>query len=106
DVGHEVEALGADERIQASGAELANLRFEVLDAPRREGAGQDAAVQVVVGRVLEDDGTGRDLERSLDDLLDELEHGALAGDVRRPVDRAALDVLEATQGEEVVAVVV
>jgi hypothetical protein len=38
--------------------------------------------------------------------VDELEHRALAGDVGGPVDRATLDVLEAAQGEEVVAVVV
>jgi hypothetical protein len=63
-------------------------------------------VQVVDRRVLEDDRAARQFDVVLDDLLDQLEDRALAGDVRLPIDRAALDVLEAAQGEEVVAVVV
>ena len=54
------------------------------------------------GRVLEDDGAGRQLHAA----LDQLEHGALARDVGLPVQRAAVDVLEAADGVEVVALVV
>jgi hypothetical protein len=58
------------------------------------------------GRILEDDRAGWHLEGAFDDLLDELDQRALARDVRLPVDRATLDVLEPAQGEEVVLLVV
>jgi len=63
-------------------------------------------VHVVDRWILEDDRAARQLDTGLDDLVDELEDGALAGDVGLPVDRAALDVFEAAQGEEVVLLVV
>src|SRR5262245_8950174 len=101
-IADEVEAAGADQRIEAARAEGADLGFECGDLPRREHARQQAPVDVVLGRVLEDDRAGRYLEVA----LDQLEHRAAPGDVRLPVDRRALDVVEAAQREEVVALVV
>ena len=91
-----------DERIEAVGAELADLRLEFGDAPRREGAGQQPAVDGVRRRVLEDDDAGRDVDVRLDDLED----GALARDVRLRVEQSLLDVLVPADREEVVGVVV
>ena len=60
------------------------------------------AVEVVVRRVLEDDRPGRDLHAA----LDELEDRSLGRAVGAPVDQGPLDVVEAAQREEVVALVV
>ena len=85
-----------------SRAERAHLRFQLGDAARREHARQQRTVHVVRRRVLEQDAAGRDL----DALLDQLEHRAATGAVGAPVDRAALDVVEAAHREEVVLLVV
>ena len=106
DVADEVEAAGFHQRIEAAGAELAHLGLELLHAAGCEGARQQAAMEVVVRRVLEDDRAGRHLEGALGNLLDELHDGALAGDVRRPIHGTRLHVRKAAQGVEVVAVVV
>ncbi len=63
---------------------------------------QQAPVEVVVRRVLEDDRPRRDLHPA----LDQLEDRALGRAVRAPVDQRALDVVEAAEGVEVVALVV
>ena len=52
----------ADERVERAGAELADLRLDLGDPPRREDAAQERAVQVVRGRILEEDVAGRHLE--------------------------------------------
>ena len=83
-------------------AELADLRLERGDAPRREHARQQAAVHRVRGRVLED----QRARRHLDVRLDELEDAARARDVVLGVDEAALAVLVAADREEVVLLVV
>ena len=64
------------------GAELADLRLERGDLPRREHPRQQAAVDGVGRRVLEDD----DARRHLDAGLDQLEDPAAAGDERVAVD--------------------
>ena len=51
---------GADERVEAAGAELADLRLDGVHLLRREHPRQQAAVHVVDGRVLEEDHAGRD----------------------------------------------
>ncbi len=51
-----------------AGAELADLRLDGGHLPGREDPREQAAVQVVVGRVLEDDRPGRDLDVGLDQL--------------------------------------
>ena len=62
EVGDEVEAAGAHERVEAAGAELADLRLERVHLPRGEHPRQQAAVEVVGRRVLEEDHARRDLD--------------------------------------------
>ena len=93
---------GPDERIEAVGAELADLGLELGHAPRREGTRQQAAVDGVGRRVLEDDHARGDVDVRLDDLED----GALARDVRLRVEESLLHVLEPADRQEVVGVVV
>jgi hypothetical protein len=50
---HEVEASGADERIEARTAVLANLALELTHTPRREDARHQAAVHRVDRRIFE-----------------------------------------------------
>ena len=80
----------ADQRIEAPGAELADLRLQRVHLLRREHPRQQAAVDRVDRRVLEDD----DARRHLDVGLDQLEDRAPSRDVGLPVDEAALDVVE------------
>ena len=47
EVADEVEAAGADERIEAARAELADLRLDRVHLARREDAREQAAVKVV-----------------------------------------------------------
>ena len=59
-------------------------------------------MQVVTGRVFEDDRSGRDLHVR----LDELEQRSFGRAVRLPVEDRRPHVVETAQGEEVVALVV
>ena len=59
-------------------------------------------MEVVVGRILEDDRPTRDVHAA----LDQLEEGALGRAVRPPVDKRLFDVVEPAQRVEVVALVV
>ncbi len=74
-------------------AEFPDLGLEVIEIAGCEHAGEQAAMDVVGGGVLEDDRSRRNLHST----LDELEHRPLAGDVGLPVLGATLDVLEAAQ---------
>ena len=102
EVADEVEAPAPDVRIEAVRAELADLRLQGRHLLRGEHPRQQAAVDRVRRRVLEDD----DARRHLDVRLDDLEDRAAPGDERVPVDGAALDVLVAAQRVEVVRLVV
>ena len=84
------------------GAELADLRLERGHPPRREHAGQQAPVDGVDRRVLEDEHA----RRHLDVGLDQLEDPASARDVGLAVDEAPLDVFVAADRVEVVLLVV
>ena len=97
----EVEAAGADERIQALRAEPPHLRLEGVDLAGREQARQQGAVDPMTGRVLEDDHARRHLHVR----LDQLEDRSAAGDEGLPVDQAPLDVVEPAQRDESVALV-
>ena len=90
--------LGADERVERVGAELADLRLEGGDLARREHPRQQAAVDRVGRRVLEDHGARRDLHAG----LDQLEHPAATGDEGVAVLQPPLDVVVPARGEEVV----
>ena len=58
----EVEPAGADEGIESPSAELADLRLEGAHLVGREDPGQQAAVDRVQRRVLEDDDPRRHLD--------------------------------------------
>ena len=62
EVGHEVEAAGTDERVEAVDAELADLRLERVHLLRREDPRQQPAVHGVDRRVLEDEDAGWHLD--------------------------------------------
>ena len=100
-VGDEVEAARADERVEHLGAEGPHLGLERLHLLRREDPGEQAAMEVVVRRVLEEDGPRRDLDVGLDDL----EHRAAPRDVGLPVEHGGVDVVPAAQREELVLLV-
>ena len=101
EVGDEVEAALADERIERAGRVVPHLGLNGRHAPRGEDAAHDAAVEVVVGRVLEDEHARRHLHLRLDDL----EHRALGRAVGLPLDRGALHVVVAADGVELVLLV-
>ena len=69
--------VGSDERVEAAGAELADLGLERRHPPRREHPRQQAPVDGVHRRVLEDERA----RGHLDVRLDDLEDAALARDV-------------------------
>ena len=98
---HEVELPRPDERVEHLRAVGAHLGLERLHLLRREDARQEAAVDVVRGRVLEEDRPGRDLDARLDDL----EHRTAARDVGLPVEHGLVDVVPAAQREELVLLV-
>ena len=102
ELGDDVEAVGADERVEAADAELAHLVLERGHAPRGEHPRHEPAVHRVDRRVLEQDHAGRELDAGLDDVED------VAAGVRErlPVDERLLDVGVARQRPEVVALVV
>jgi SAM-dependent methyltransferase len=82
-------------------AELADAPLERRHAPRREDTAHQAAMQVVDGRVLEDEhAAGRG-----DAGADYFEHRSLAGNEGLPVARACLHVVESPDRKEVEAVV-
>ena len=98
----EVEPVGADERVEAGGAELADLLLERVHPPRREDPRHQAAVHGVHGRVLEQHHARRQLHARLDDLEDV----APGVGERLPVDERLLHVGVAGQRPDVVALVV
>ena len=102
EVGDEVEPVGADQRVEALGGEVADLLFERGHPLRRERPREQLAVERVRRRVLED----QRARRLLDVRLDELEHVALAVDEGVLVLQRLFDVVVAAQRVEVVALVV
>ena len=66
EVGGEVEAAGADQRIEQLGAHRPDLRLQAGDLAGREHARQQAAMDRVGGRVLEDQRAGRELDVGLE----------------------------------------
>ena len=80
--------LGADERVEARGAELAHLVLQRGHPARREHPRHQPAVHRVDRRVLEQDHARRQLDVGLDDVEDV---AAGAGE-RLPVDERLLDV--------------
>ena len=102
EVTHEVEAARTDERIERAGAELADLGLDGVHLLGREHARQQAAMDVVDRRVLEEDQPGRQLDVGANDLEDR----PAARPVGLPVDQGAVDVGEAAQRVEVVLLVV
>ena len=74
----------ADERVEAPCAEFADLRLQLRHPPRREDPREQAAVDGVGRRVLEDE----DPRRHLDVRPDELEDAALARDEGLRVEQA------------------
>ena len=101
-VGDEVEAVRPDQRVEGPAAEPPDLGLDREHLLRREHPGEDAAVGVVEGWVLEERVAGR----QIDPELDELEQRSLRRAVRPPVVEAGLDVGVAAQREEVVRLVV
>ena len=101
EVSDEVEPALADERVERAGGVGAHLGLDGGQPPRREHAAEQAAVQVVVRRVLEDEHARRHLDLRLDDL----EHRALGGAVGLPLVEALLDVLVAAERVELVLLV-
>ena len=83
EVGDEVESARSDQRVEAAGAELPDLRLDGVHLARGEHPGQQAAVHVVVGGSSKMIEPGRDLEAA----LDQLEHRAPGRAVGLPVDR-------------------
>ena len=98
----EVEPPLVHQRIESPGAERPRLRLDLGHPPRREHPAQEAPVQVVRRRVLEQDDPRRDLHPA----LDQLEDRSLPRDVGAPVGAAALHVVEPAQRVEVVLLVV
>ena len=102
EVGDEVELVGADEWVEAAGAELSDLGFERRHPVRREHPRHQSPVDGVHGRILEDEHTGRHLDVG----PDQLEDAAPARDVGLRVEKATLDIVEPADGVEVVGLVV
>jgi len=102
EVAHEVEPGLADELVERVGTELADLRFECEHLLGGEHPGEQAAVHVVGGRILED----HHALGQLGAALDHLEQRAFAGDEPAEVLEAGLDIVEAAEGKEVIAFVV
>ena len=70
ELGDDVEAVGADQRVEAADAVLADLVFERRHPPRGEHPRHEAAVHRVHRRVLEEDHARRQLDAGLDDVED------------------------------------
>ena len=102
ELGDDVEAAGADERIEDADAVLAHLVLELGHRARREHARHEAAVHTVLRRVFEHDHAARELDAGADDVED------VAAGAREPlpVDHALLDVGVARQRPKVEALVV
>ncbi len=91
----------ADERVERARRVGPDLGLDGGQPARREDPAEQSAVQVVVGRVLEDEHARRHLDLGLDDL----EHRPLGRAVGLPVDEGLLDVVVAAQRVEVVLLV-
>jgi hypothetical protein len=102
ELGDDVEPVGADERVEAAGAERPHLVLEGGHAARGEHARHQPAVRRVHRWVLEHDHPRRQLHAGLDDLED------VAAAVREalPVDERLLHVGVPRQRPEVVPLVV
>ena len=98
----EVEPAHGHERVERTGAEAPRLRLDLGHPLRREHPAQETSVQIVGGRVLEQDDPRRDLHPA----LDELEDRPPTRDVGGPVRTAASDIVEPAQRVEVVLLVV
>ena len=102
EVGDEVESAAPDQVVEAASAELTHLGFERRDFPWRENACHQPAVEIVPRRIVGDDRAGRDLHPGLDQSRARSPWRSCIP----PVLRAALDVVETAQREEVVLLVV
>ncbi len=98
---HVVERALADLLVEQAGAQGADVLFEQLHPPRREGLGDQAPVAGVLRRVHEDHHL--DVGRV---GRDHLEHGAVRGAERLRVAAEGVDVGEAAHGVEVELLVV
>jgi hypothetical protein len=101
-LGDDVEARRADERVEAADAVGADLVLQLGHAPGREHPGHEAAVAGVDRRVLEQQHARGQLDARADDVED-VAAGVGEG---LPVPQAPLDVGEARQRPEVVRLVV
>ena len=88
EVRDEVEAPGTDQRVEAPGGEVADLRLQRSHALRGEDPRQQRPMAGVHRGVLEDERPGRLLRVG----LDELEDVAAPRDERVPVDERPLEV--------------
>ena len=70
EIGDKVEAPRTHQRVESPRAEIADLRFQRVHLHGREDPRENAAVDGVLGRILED----HDSRRHFDVRLDELEH--------------------------------
>ena len=102
ELGDDVEAVRADQRVEAADAVVAHLVLERGHAPRGEDPGHEAPVHRVRRRVLEQDDARRELHAGLDDVEDVA--AGVGEDL--PVDERLLDVGVPRQRPEVVALVV
>ena len=98
----EIETTRTDERIQFPGTEFAYQRLHGKHPPGSEDPGEQATVQIVQRRILEQ----QNARRHLDVVEQDVGGGAAAGPVRLPVRQFARDVLVPTQRIEVVLFVV
>ena len=102
EVDREVEAPGADQRIEQVRTHRSDCRLQPRDLAGREHPRQQAAMDRVRGRILEDQRARRELHAR----LEQVERHPSTRDERLPVDVRALDVVEAAQRVEVVLLVV
>ena len=102
EVGRKVEVAGADQRIEQLRAHRSDRRLQPGDLAGREHPRQQAAMDRVRGRILED----QRARREHDARFEQVECHASTRDERLPIDVGALDVVEAAQRVEVVLLVV
>jgi ribosomal protein L30/L7E len=101
EVGHVVEPVRADVRIEELGAQGSDLLLEDGDAARGEGLGHQAAQTGVIGRVQENH------EPALQGLgLHQLQHGAMGRAEGLGIAMGRIGIDEAAQGIEIVLRVV
>ncbi len=102
EIGDEIKPAGTDQRVQLPGAEATHQGLHGQHAPGREDTGQQAAMQIVQGWVLEQQNAWRHFDVGEQDVGG----GPAAGPVGLPVRQFARDVLVPTQRVEVVLLVV